>query len=131
MPNEVELTLADAAAMLDLTDAAFPGFFRAQTSLLGRYIGLSEDNLLIAMAGERFRVPGLWEISAVCTRPGHTGKGYAAHLMRRLIKNSHDQEQPFLHVAGDNTRAIALYERIGFIHLRTIEVLRVSKVDAN
>ena len=38
------------------------------------------------MAGERLKVPGHTEVSAVCTHPEHTGKGYAAILMAEVMK---------------------------------------------
>ena len=67
------------------------------------------------MTGQRLHVNNYTEISAVCTHPDHLGKGFAAALMQHqlnLILN-HDQI-PFLHVRAENSRAIALYERLGF-----------------
>jgi predicted GNAT family acetyltransferase len=70
---------------------------------------------LVAMSGQRLQVPGYTEVSAVCTHPEHTGKGYAAALMLEVMRRIRDRgETPFLHVRGDNSRAIALYERLGF-----------------
>jgi predicted GNAT family acetyltransferase len=67
------------------------------------------------MAGERLKVPGYTEVSAVCTHPEHTGKGYARVLMQEIMRGIRERgETPFLHVRRDNSRAIALYERIGF-----------------
>jgi hypothetical protein len=37
---------------------------------------------LVAMAGERLRLPGWTEISAVCTAPSHQGRGRATALVR-------------------------------------------------
>jgi len=72
------------------------------------------------MAGERLKVPGYTEISAVCTHPDHTGKGYARVLMAELMQRIHERgETAFLHVRQDNTRAIEVYERLGF-HTRVI-----------
>jgi predicted GNAT family acetyltransferase len=73
------------------------------------------------MAGERLALPGLREISAVCTHPAHTGKGYAAALMRHLIAEQlRAGLQPFLSVTASNTNAIALYRRLGFVQSRTL-----------
>lgn len=123
--DEVELTLANAAEMVELTDVAFPGFFRPHSVRLGRFVGIRHNGQLVAMAGERFRLPGLREISAVCTRPGFTGKGFATHLIQRLLAAHPDT--PFLHVSESNAHAVALYQRLGFEHHRTIEVMRVSR----
>jgi ribosomal protein S18 acetylase RimI-like enzyme len=126
--HEVELTLADAEEMVELTSVAFPGFFRIHSVKLGRFVGIRQEGQLIAMAGERFRLPGLREISAVCTRPGYTGRGLAGHLMRRLLGGG--SEWPFLHVSESNTHAIALYERLEFELVRTIDVLKVSRANS-
>jgi predicted GNAT family acetyltransferase len=67
------------------------------------------------MAGERIAIPGHREISAVCTHPSHTGKGYAGHLLRNILRFHADNSlRSFLHVAAPNQRAIDLYERLGF-----------------
>jgi ribosomal protein S18 acetylase RimI-like enzyme len=109
------LTADDSPAMVALTDAAFPGFFRARTHTLGHYFGANVNGQLVAMAGERVALPGYREISAVCTLPGHTGRGYGAHLLRHIV-NFHAAAglRSFLHVAAANTRALELYERLGF-----------------
>lgn len=122
--QEVELTLNDAEEMVELTKVAFPGFFRKYSCKLGRFVGVREHGQLVAMAGERFRLPGLREISAVCTRPGFTGKGYGSHLMKRLMGSG--DTTPFLHVSESNTHAIQLYERLNFEVVRTIDVMKVS-----
>jgi predicted GNAT family acetyltransferase len=67
------------------------------------------------MAGERIAIPDHREISAVCTHPSHTGKGYAGHLLRNILRFHADNSlRSFLHVAAPNQRAIDLYERLGF-----------------
>lgn len=115
-----ELGSADSANMLQLTALTKPGPFGSRTHELGSYIGIREDGNLVAMAGERLKVPGFTEVSAVCTHPEHTGKGYAQSLMQELIGRIHERgEIPFLHVRQDNTRAIALYELLGF-HARKL-----------
>lgn len=116
VPNQiVALTGADAAAMVALTDVAFPGFFRPRTYILGSYWGIRINGELVAMAGERVAVPGYREISAVCTHPAHTGKGYAAALVQHVARDHASRGlRSFLHVAANNDRAIALYERLGF-----------------
>jgi ribosomal protein S18 acetylase RimI-like enzyme len=110
-----ELGPADSADMLALTALTKPGPFGSRTHELGTYLGIRSDGKLIAMAGERLKVPGHTEISAVCTHPDHAGKGYARILMNELMHRvRRRRETPFLHVREDNTRAIALYEHLGF-----------------
>jgi GNAT superfamily N-acetyltransferase len=116
-----ELHAAAAPAMVALTNVAFPGFFRPRTHILGRYFGIEVDGQLIAMAGERLALPGYREISAVCTHPAHTGKGYAAALVQHLIRiHAAASLGSFLHAGQANRRAISLYERLGFTATRPI-----------
>ena len=115
-PREIlELTPADAPEMVTLAQLTKPGPFGLRTRELGTYLGIRHEGRLVAMAGERLRVPGFTEISAVCTHPDHLGRGHAAALMTTLMERIQGRgEVPFLHVREDNTRAIALYERLGF-----------------
>lgn len=110
-----ELGVADSPEMIALTALTKPGPFGKRTHELGTYLGIRRDGRLVAMAGERMKVPGFTEVSAVCTHPEHLGNGYAGRLMtevmRRIIERG---ETPFLHVREDNARAIQLYERLGF-----------------
>jgi hypothetical protein len=110
------LTAADVPAMIALAALTRPGPFTARTPELGDFAGIRVDGALIAMAGQRLRVPGHVEVSAICTHPDHTGQGHGAALtrwqLRRILAAG---ERPFLHVRGDNSRAIALYERLGFV----------------
>jgi predicted GNAT family acetyltransferase len=51
----------------------------------------------------------------VCTHPDFLGKGYASALLQHQVGLICDNGQiPFLHVREDNTRAIEVYERLGF-----------------
>jgi len=105
----------DSPDMLELTALTKPGPFGTRTHELGYYVGIRDQGKLVAMAGERLKIPGYTEVSAVCTHPDHLGKGYAGVLMLELMRRIGDRgETPFLHVRSDNARAIALYERLGF-----------------
>jgi predicted GNAT family acetyltransferase len=74
-----------------------------------------EDGELVALAGERLRLPGFVELSAVCTDPRVRGRGLAAYLMRHLMRGAVARgETPFLHVVPDNAAAISIYRRLGF-----------------
>src|SRR5271165_2772999 len=115
IPDLIELGSADSRKMIELTGMTKPGPFGSRTHELGTYLGIRSEGKLVAMAGERMKVPGHTEVSAVCTHPGHTGHGYAAALMTRVMQGILDRgEKPFLHSRGDNTRAIELYKRLGF-----------------
>jgi len=114
-PEFLRLGEADVADMLALTRLTKPGPFGKRTHEMGEYWGIRQDGDLIAMAGERLRLPGYTEISAVCTHPEHLGCGYATALIKTLIQRIRGRgEQPFLHVRPENTRAVELYERLGF-----------------
>jgi len=111
----VELNAADVPEMMALTVLTKPGPFHKRTHELGTYLGLRRDGKLVAMAGERLKIPGYTEVSAVCTHPEHTGHGYARILMAEVMQRIRGRgETPLLHVRGDNVGAIALYERLGF-----------------
>ena len=101
--------------MVGLTDLVFPGFFRSRTLDMGSYYGIYDRSRLAAMAGERMRLDGFQELSAVCTHPAYTGRGYAQRLLSMLCNSAFDRGfTPFLHVYADNARAIGVYRKTGF-----------------
>ena len=111
----VELGEADTDDMLALTTLVFPGYFRRRTPEMGAYFGIRQNGRFAAMSGERMKVHGFEEISAVCTHPDFTGRGYAARLVRYVARKMLDRGiTPFLHVNQTNRRARDLYERLGF-----------------
>jgi ribosomal protein S18 acetylase RimI-like enzyme len=113
------LTAADVPEMLALTAATEPGPFLPRTIELGRYFGIrSDDGRLAAMAGERLRLSGFTEISAVCTHPDFRGRGYAKALVTMVAeKIMSEGKVPFLHVNPDNGAKV-VYAKLGFT-LRT------------
>jgi predicted GNAT family acetyltransferase len=114
---------ADAPEMLELATMTRPGPFFARTHRLGDFVGVRVGGRLAAMAGERLKLPGFSEVSAVCVHPDFRGRGYAAGLMslvtRAIIERG---ETAFLHVYDHNTPAIALYERLGWRKRRAVKV---------
>jgi predicted GNAT family acetyltransferase len=112
---------SDGPQMLALARLTRPGPFAARTHLLGPFVGVKQDGRLIAMAGERMKPDGFTEVSGVCTRPDHRGRGYAQGLMRIVARRILARgETPFLHVYETNTGAIRLYESLGFQVRRTV-----------
>jgi predicted GNAT family acetyltransferase len=123
----VTLTSADAPQMVELATLTKPGPFALHTHELGDYIGIRRAGKLVAMAGERMRAPGYTEVSAVCTHPDHVGHGYARGLMVEIMQRILARgETPFLHVRSQNTHAIDLYRRLGYVerHLFQLAILQ-------
>lgn len=113
--DAVELGLDDRAAMAELTERTRPGPWLPRTAELGRYLGIRHDGRLVAMAGERLRVPGATEISAVCTDPEFRGRGLARRLVNAVAAGiTARAERPVLHASADNEDAIRLYRAMGF-----------------
>jgi ribosomal protein S18 acetylase RimI-like enzyme len=130
----IALGAADVPEMLELVAETEPGPFLARTVELGAYLGIRRERALVAMAGERFHVDGWTEISAVCTKPDHRGRGLAAGLVGALVAGIHRRsERAFLHVLSTNTGAIRLYEALGFRarqHATLTVVTREQPADA-
>lgn len=123
---------ADAAEMLALATLTRPGPFAEQTHRLGDFIGVRQDGVLIAMAGERMRPEGFTEVSGICTLPEHRGRGIAAGLTRVVMQRILDRgETPFLHSYASNTGAIGLYESLGFRVRRTVNVTVMAPTNTN
>ena len=120
----VRLGSDDAAEMLALANLTEPGPFAARTYELGRYVGVRRDGQLLAMAGERFRVPGFVEISGVCTHPDARGEGLAGELTLNVAHSVRaNGEEAMLHVLEANENAIRLYQKLGFVVRRSVDVV--------
>jgi ribosomal protein S18 acetylase RimI-like enzyme len=124
------LTDSHADEMIALTDVAFPGFFRAGTCRMGSYCGVRMDGKLIAMGGERLRLQGYPELSAICTHPEHRGKGLATAVIAHLLRlHRRDGLRSWLHVGARNSHAMDLYEDLGFQRVRTLMLHRIVRTD--
>ena len=118
---------ADREAMNALAAIAFPDFFRARSAELGSFIGISQRGRLVAMAGERMALPGMRELSGICTHPDFTGRGYAGGLTRALIRRHRELGiESFLHVSAENLGARGLYESLGFTAVATLPMVRIE-----
>jgi ribosomal protein S18 acetylase RimI-like enzyme len=131
LPLLPELGRDDIPEMLALTAATEPGPFLLETIQMGRFFGIrSNDGRLIAMAGERLKLNGFAEISAVCTSPEFRGHGHAGALVSFLVAQTLAEGRvPFLHVKAENG-AKSLYEKLGFRVRRTIQLTVISPGDA-
>jgi ribosomal protein S18 acetylase RimI-like enzyme len=127
-PGEADvapLGMDDAAEVLELVKIAQPGPFGPRTLLLGRYIGIRDaaTGRLVAMAGERFRMRGHVELSAIAVHPKARRRGYGAALTLALARAAFARDElPFLNVYADNPAA-SLYTRLGFRERRQLWVL--------
>lgn len=129
-PEIIELGEAHRADVLALTALVYPHYFRERTMDLGRYFGIYEQGRLAAMIGERLGDDGHQEMSAICTHPGSTGRGYARRLTAMLTSDTFARgRQPYLHVSHENTRAKALYERMGYRLRRDIPFWSLRRPD--
>lgn len=118
----IELGPDDAADILALAKRAEPGPFGPRTRELGTFLGIRRKGQLVAMAGERMRLPGFTEISAIATDPEHRGRGYGGALTAALATRIQATGAvPFLHVFPDNPAA-ALYRALGFSERRSLTV---------
>jgi len=109
------LDSSHVAQMLELTAITKPGPFYEKTIDFGHYMGIYQHDKLVAMAGERLKVNGYTEISAICTHPHYLGKGYASYLLSQVCQHTiREGNIPFLHVRTDNVRAIDVYKKLGF-----------------
>lgn len=119
------------AEVLALTALVYPHYFRERTMELGRYFGIHRDGRLAAMIGERLGTHENREMSAICTHPDHTGHGYAARLTALLTNDTIERGSlPFLHVSHENTRALQLYQRIGYRLRRDIAFWSLRRAQA-
>ena len=115
----LELGEEHAADMYRLAKETDPGPFERHTHRLGSYIGVVQNGQLVAMAGERICLRGCREVSAVCTAPSYTGRGYAQALVLEIVARQQRAGcVPFLHVrTGSPAEAQAkrAYRKVGFV----------------
>ena len=69
------------------------------------------------MAGQRLRLPGHTEISAVCVHPDARREGLGAAFTLAVAERIRaGGDEAFLHVRSENKGAVELYEQLGFRH---------------
>lgn len=124
----INLTNDHIPQMINLAELTKPGPFRERTIEFGPFQGIFENGNLVAMAGQRMAPLPYVEVSAVCTHPDYTGKGYAKQLLISQANHIIAQNRiPFLHVRDDNYRAIKVYENVGFVTRTDIHFYMLRK----
>ena len=110
-----ELGPADLPAMSRLIDIAKPGPLLPGAFVLGRFVGITDGEELVAIAGDRIQLPGYRELCTVCSHPKVRGRGYA-RIVSSVVAEAivARGETPYLMVLPDNTAAVGLYESLGF-----------------
>ena len=83
-----QLEQNDEQQMLALINLVQPGYFLPGTRMMGDYYGIRQNGELVAVTGERMRMDGLTEISAVVTHPGFTGRKYAQQLVAHVANKN-------------------------------------------
>jgi predicted GNAT family acetyltransferase len=120
----------DVPDMVDLAKRTEPGPFLHGTIRMGAYFGLrSPEGRLMAMTGQRMHLPGLREISAVCTDPDFRGRGLALALVSAVATGIvAGGETPFLHVKTENEGAKRVYEKLGFRVRRSVHFIVLRRL---
>lgn len=119
LPSYVLLSDADVPEMIALVKLTRPGPFARRTREFGTFVGIKDQGRLVAMAGERMKIDGHDEVSAVCTHPDYQGRGYARGLVSAVAREIVSRgRKPFLHVRSANLAGIKSYQSVGFT-LRT------------
>ena len=114
----------------ELVALAQPGPWRPRTIELGDYHGVFDGDRLVAMAGERQKVVGGTEVSAVCTHPDARRRGLGAGITARVVRGILDRgETPFLHHSDENP-ARTVYEALGFHLRRSVQLVIVRPPSA-
>ncbi len=125
-----KLSNENIPAMLELTKLTNPGPFFSRTIDFGNYEGIFDGNRLVSMCGRRLQPDPYVEISAVCTHPDYTGKGYAATLLKSQVNSILNESKiPFLHLFPDNLTAFRLYEKMGFKTRKMMFVYFIEKIN--
>ncbi|MCX4244099.1 GNAT family N-acetyltransferase [Paraliomyxa miuraensis] len=113
-PLVLELGEDDRPDMLALAEEVYPFFFRERTATLGIYFGVRHQGRLVAMGGERMRVPGHQEVSTVCTLPEFARAGYASRIGFRLLRHAALRgDRVFFHCVEGNDPVFSLLRKLG------------------
>lgn len=124
-----KLGVADFPKMIELVEIARPGPLGPRAMEIGSFRGIFDGDQLVALAGERLRLPGYTEVATVCTHPAYRGRGYGkAIVLAVALGITESGSVPFLGVDDGNIPAIRLYEQLGFQHRSTFYLSFVRRV---
>lgn len=119
--KEVDESAIDQLMAIETACHSHPWTLKTMSSCMGgRYFNLAafNKNTLVGFyIGEKAGPD--FTLMDICVTPSEQGKGIAKQLLRQFIEYGEQQnaENLFLEVRESNTRAIALYERAGFIEM--------------
>jgi GNAT superfamily N-acetyltransferase len=109
---------ADAAALraLALADGStVTDTYRALDPVRDWVVGSFDGEELVAVARAEVRLPEVWHLSGVFTRPSHTRRGYGRAVVAHLLAEAAGTGAAAgLFVREDNGAGQALYDRLGF-----------------
>ncbi len=119
------LEAADLPAMIGLAAAGEAMVFSPDSLARGAFFGVFAGDELVAMGGVQTELPGLAEIGSIVTHPAHRRRGYASQIVAALIHHLRSKEQQvFLCLFQTNTTARMLYEKLGFVIIDELHLLR-------
>ncbi len=80
-----------------------------------RYYGVFEEGELVSVACAYLRLPEVWAVGDVYTRPDFRGRGYAKISTSAVTRDAvNSGAMAFLHVKEDNEPAIKVYKSLGY-----------------
>lgn len=92
------------------------------------YYGLFTNNELVAIAGTYLKLPEVWIIGDVFTAPNYRNRGFAKAVVSAVTKDVINAgAMAILHVDENNTPAIKVYERLGYIAVQYFIWLHYEK----
>ena len=125
----VELRREHVPAMVELAMLTNPGPFGERTIEFGNFVGVFDGDRLMAMSGHRLHPAPYIEVSGVCTHPDYAGRGLGAALTYfQVVRIREKGEIPILHVWAHNSRAIRLYENLGFVVRRELHFYMIELI---
>jgi GNAT superfamily N-acetyltransferase len=81
----------------------------------GYLVGVFEGSRLLSVASAMVRLPEVWMIGGVVTRPEARGRGHARNTTAWLVREALGAGAvPSLYVLDDNRSARSVYDRLGF-----------------
>ena len=100
--------------------------------MIGDFYGIKNSGRIVSIAGERMQLDEYSEVSGVCTHPDYRRRGYGGGLTLHKCSMIHDRgKTPFLGVLDDNSNAVQLYKKLGFIIHTTVHLDMLQRTRAH